>query len=272
MVHIIDCAKISENWRNRIREETEELKKQRIIPSLAIVMNPDDPASKVYVRKKWDACMELGFNFQTSFNPYSVETFAERDDIHGVIVQLPVMDGYKPRAVISRIPPKKDVDCLTAENLGQLMLGYEKFIPCTPKGIDKILYDHCGKIAGANCVIIGRSDIVGKPLAVLLTRRNATVTLCHSRTKNLAEITRKADILVSAVGVAGFVTGEMVKDGAMVIDVGINRGPDGKLCGDVRFDEVAEKAGAITPVPGGVGLMTVTALMENTLIAAKNRF
>lgn len=265
---VIDCKAISHAKRDAIKRRTAEL---GIIPTLAVILAVDDPASQVYVRNKRKACEEVGFNFEMYSNVDVVGSLVHRQDIHGILVQLPLPSGIDADKVISQIPPEKDVDALTAANLGKLVLGTYDFAPCTPSGIMTILDSVCGSVSGANCVVIGRSNIVGKPMSIMLTQKNATVTLCHSHTENLADITSRADILISAVGKAGFVTADMVKHGAIVIDVGINRNDAGKLVGDVCFDDVAGKAGAITPVPGGVGVMTVTSLLENTLIAAKKQ-
>lgn len=231
-----------------------------------------------YVNNKCKACDEVGFHSETLHMTSTsttkdvitaVERFAYRDDIHGVMVQLPLPEHIDEKAVVAAIPPHKDVDGLTPTSMGKLVLGMDTFVPCTPRGIMTVLTDEAHPLSGANCVIIGRSNIVGKPLAAMLTQANATVTLCHSKTENLADITRQADIVICAVGKAGFLTADMVSRGAVVIDVGINRNEGGELCGDVCFDEVAEKANAITPVPGGIGVMTVTSLLENTYKSAQ---
>ena len=198
-----------------------------------------------------------------------VDTLNLDSSVHGILVQLPLPEHMDETKVIVAISPEKDVDCFHPMNVGRLTSGLDGFLPCTPAGVIEILKRTGHDIAGKNCAIIGRSNLVGKPLALLMTRENATVTLCHSKTQNLAEVCRRADILVSAAGKAGLVTGDMVKDGAVVIDVGMNRNAEGKLCGDVVYDEAAEKASAVTPVPGGVGLMTVAMLMKNCIRAAK---
>lgn len=263
---VIDCKTISAMRRELIKNR---MRGMGIVPTLAVVLALDDPASQVYVRNKRKACEEVGFNFEMYSSVDAVNSLAARDDVHGILVQLPLPHGIDASKVIDNIPPEKDVDALTPTNMGRLVLGTQKFAPCTPTGIITILNAICGSVSGANCVVIGRSNIVGKPLAIMLTQQNATVTLCHSHTEDLADITSKADILISAVGKTGFVTANMVKKNAIVIDVGMNRDKNGKLCGDVCFDEVVDKVDAITPVPGGVGIMTVTALLENTLKATE---
>ena len=263
---VIDCKAISQAKRDAIKRKAAELD---ITPTLAVILAVDDPASRVYVRNKRRACEEVGFGFEMYSDINAVGELVTRQDVHGVLVQLPLPSDIDTNKVIAQIPPEKDVDALTATNLGRLVLGAYDFAPCTPSGIMTILDNVCGSVSGANCVVIGRSNIVGKPMSIMLTQKNATVTLCHSHTENLTDITSCADILISAVGKAGFVTANMVKQDAIVIDVGINRNREGKLIGDVCFDDVVRKADAITPVPGGVGIMTVTSLLENTLKAAE---
>ena len=275
MANIINCKEISTNIRKELAERASQFWVQ---PGLAVILVGDDPASEVYVRNKQRACEEVGFYSVVHRMPSTSTTdevikavtgYAQRSDIHGILVQLPLPKQIDADKVIEAIPPKKDVDGLTPVNMGKLMLGNPMFTPCTPTGVMTILRKSFGSISGANCVIIGRSNIVGKPLAAMMTQANATVTLCHSKTCDLGKITQKADILVSSVGKAGFVTADMVHYNAVVIDVGINRNAEGKLVGDVCFDGVADKVGAITPVPGGVGVMTVTSLLENTFKAAE---
>ena len=198
-----------------------------------------------------------------------VDKLNKKPEINGILVQLPLPKHLDEKAVIEAISPEKDVDAFHASNVGKIMIGDYKFLPCTPAGVMELIHSENIEISGKNCVVIGRSNIVGKPMAMLLLHENATVTVCHSRTKNLTEVCRRADILVSAVGRADFVTADMVKDGAVVIDVGMNRNADNKLCGDVKFDEVAPKCSYITPVPGGVGPMTIAMLMKNTLMAKR---
>lgn len=273
--HVIACRELSKSIRKSLADKA---RKNLMRPGLAVILVGDDPASQVYVRNKQKACEEVGF-FSTvhhmSVQDVStdgviclVKQYAARADIHGILVQLPLPAHIDAARVIAAIPPEKDVDALTPANMGRLALGDYLFAPCTPTGIMHILHHVCGSVSGANCAVIGRSNIVGKPMAAMLTQENATVTLCHSHTENLADITSRADILISSVGKTNFVTPDMVKQDAIVIDVGINRRADGKLEGDVCFEEVLQKADMVTPVPGGVGVMTVTALLENTYKAA----
>lgn len=279
MAHIIDGKKISAAARAEIAERARRLtEKTGVVPGLAVVIVGEDPASKVYVRNKKKACEEAGFYSVVAELPAEtsqeellarLEVLKADPRIHGILVQLPLPAGIDPDAVIAAIPPEKDVDAFHPENVGHIMIGDYRFLPCTPAGVMKMLEYEGIEVSGKECVVIGRSNIVGKPMAMLLLQANGTVTVCHSRTRNLAEVTRRADILVSAVGKAGFVTADMVKDGVVVIDVGMNRNAEGKLCGDVDFAAVSEKASAITPVPGGVGVMTITMLLENTVRAAE---
>ena len=279
MAHIIDGKKISAAARAEIAERARRLtEKTGVVPGLAVVIVGEDPASKVYVRNKKKACEEAGFYSVVVELPAETsqeELLARLEElkadprIHGILVQLPLPAHIDPDAVIAAIPPEKDVDAFHPENVGHIMIGDYRFLPCTPAGVMKMLEYEGIEVSGKECVVIGRSNIVGKPMAMLLLQANGTVTICHSRTRNLAEVTRRADVLVSAVGKAGFVTADMVKDGAVVIDVGMNRNAEGKLCGDVDFAAVSEKASAITPVPGGVGVMTITMLLENTVRAAE---
>lgn len=252
--------------------------KNGFVPGLTVIIVGDDPASAVYVRNKENACAAVGIHSNTYRLP--AETTEEEllalihrlnadDSVHGILVQLPLPKHICEENVLATISPSKDVDAFHAENVGHIMIGNYQFLPCTPAGVMALLERYHIPVEGKNCVVIGRSNIVGKPQAMLLLEKNGTVTICHSRTKNLADITRQADILVAAVGRPKFVTADMVKEGATVIDVGINRLPDGSLCGDVDFAEIEKKAYAITPVPGGVGPMTVTMLLYNTLTAAE---
>ena len=238
----------------------------------------DDPASRVYVNNKKKACAEVGFRSEEFALPADtdqsellalVRCLNDRSDINGILCQLPLPQGLDDKAVIKAIAPEKDVDAFSEENVGRIMIGKYDFLPCTPAGVMELIKESGVEVAGKECVVIGRSNIVGKPMAMLLLHQNGTVTICHSRTKNLAEVTKRADILVAAVGKAKFVTADMVKEGAVVIDVGMNRDENGKLCGDVDFASVEPKCAAITPVPGGVGPMTIAMLMKNTLKAAK---
>ena len=275
---LIDGKKVSGEIRNRLADEIQELKKKTgKTPGLATVLVGDDPASAVYVRNKNKICGELGF--QSFEQKLSADTSEEKllqlvgelnsnKDVHGILVQLPLPDQIDSEKILQAIDPKKDVDGFHPVNVGKLVVGNALLTPCTPTGIIALLDRYDIEISGKNAVIIGRSNIVGKPVSMLLLHRNATITICHSRTQNLEEVTRSADILVAAVGRANFVTDEMVSEGTVVIDVGINR-VDGKLTGDVDFQPVSKKASHITPVPGGVGPMTIALLMENTLKAFK---
>ncbi|MGN1410837.1 MAG: bifunctional methylenetetrahydrofolate dehydrogenase/methenyltetrahydrofolate cyclohydrolase FolD [Eubacteriales bacterium] len=282
MAHIIDGKKISAAARANIKERTAEFEaKTGIRPGLAVVIVGEDPASQVYVRNKKRGCEEVGFYSEVHELPESTtqEELEERLEeiksnpmIHGILVQLPLPKHLDEKRVIDIIPPEKDVDAFHPINTGKIMIGDYSFLPCTPAGVMKMLEYENISVEGKECVVVGRSNIVGKPMAMLLLHSNGTVTVCHSRTKNLAEVTKRADILVAAVGKAKFITADMVKEGAVVIDVGMNRNSEGKLCGDVDFDEVSKVASAITPVPGGVGVMTITMLLENTLRAAELAF
>ncbi|MCR5682603.1 MAG: bifunctional methylenetetrahydrofolate dehydrogenase/methenyltetrahydrofolate cyclohydrolase FolD [Clostridiales bacterium] len=275
---ILDGKKISAAVREDIKARAAALTERTgIVPGLAVILVGENPASQVYVRNKKKACEEAGFYSVVITMPADTaqETLLEMIEelkadrqIHGILVQLPLPPQIDEQAVIAAIPPEKDVDAFHPENVGHIMIGDHRFLPCTPAGVMKMLEIEDIPVAGRECVVIGRSNIVGKPMAMLLLQANGTVTICHSKTKNLPEVTRRADILVSAVGKAGFVTADMVKPGAVVIDVGMNRNAEGKLCGDVDFPAVSEIASAITPVPGGVGVMTITMLLENTLRAA----
>ena len=278
MAKIIDGKAVSARVRAEVAAETVELKKKGITPGLAVIIVGDDPASRVYVNNKKKACAEVGFKSEEFALPADtdqtelialVKCLNERSDISGILCQLPLPNGLDDKEVIKAISPKKDVDAFSEENVGKIMVGQYDFLPCTPAGVMELIKESGVEVAGKECVVIGRSNIVGKPMAMLLLHQNGTVTICHSRTRDLAEITRRADILVAAVGKAKFVTGDMVKEGAVVIDVGMNRDENGKLCGDVDFASVEPKCSAITPVPGGVGPMTIAMLMKNTLMAAK---
>ena len=256
----------------------EPLEEKGLQPGIAVVIVGDDPASRIYVNNKKKACSEVGIYSEEYALPASttqeeltdlIHQLNENPAIHGILVQSPLPKGLDEKAVVENIDPKKDVDAFHALNVGKIMIGDFEFLPCTPAGVIELLDRYGVAIEGKRCVVIGRSNIVGKPMAMLLLHRNGTVTICHSRTKNLAEICREADILVAAVGKAKFVTKDMVKPGAVVIDVGMNRNENGKLCGDVDFDEVEPLASYITPVPGGVGPMTIAMLMKNVVSAAK---
>ena len=266
--------------KERVAAEVAELKEKGIEPCLAVIMVGENPASQVYVKGKVKDCAECGIKSleihlpaETTQNELlqKLAELAGDAGVHGLLVQLPLPAHIDEKTVIEAIPPQKDVDGFTAVNVGRMMIGEECFLPCTPAGCMEMIRSTGVSISGKNAVVIGRSNIVGKPAAMLLLRENATVTICHSRTENLKQVCANADILVAAVGRAGFVTGDMVKPGAVVIDVGINRNAQGKLCGDVDYDAAAEKAGYITPVPGGVGLMTRAMLMQNTLQAAQKQ-
>lgn len=277
---IINGKEISAQIRAEIREECAAFVARRgYAPGLAVIIVGEDPASQVYVRNKARACEEVGFYSEVLRMPERTtqeELNAEIDRlnadsrIHGILVQLPLPRHLDEAAVTLRIDPRKDVDAFHPYNVGKIMLGEPGFQPCTPAGVMELLRRSGIDPAGKRCVVIGRSNIVGKPMALLLLAANGTVTVCHSRTKDLADVTREAEILVSAVGRAGFVRADMVRPGAVVIDVGMNRDTDGKLVGDVDFPAVEKVASAITPVPGGVGPMTITMLLRNTLRAAEN--
>lgn len=278
MAQRIDGKAVAAQVRGRVAEEAAALKARGVFPGLAVVIVGDDPASRIYVNNKKKACAEVGFHSEEYALPKEasqaelldlVKRLNQDPKINGILVQSPLPQGLDEAALVEAIDPKKDVDAFHPYNVGKLMQGRQIFQPCTPAGVIELLRAAQVEIAGKNCVVIGRSDIVGKPMAMLLMQNNGTVTVCHSRTQGLPEICRRADILVSAVGKAGFVTGDMVKPGAAVIDVGMNRDKNGKLCGDVVFDEAEPVAGCITPVPGGVGPMTIAMLMQNTLTAAK---
>ncbi len=279
MGKLISGKEVSTSIRAKIKEEAQKLRDDYgIQPGLAVILVGNDPASQIYVRNKQKACEEVGFHaFEYRLNENSTQeqlldligVLNKDNKVHGILVQLPLPDHIDPQTVINTISPEKDVDAFHPINVGKIMLGDYEFLPCTPAGVMELIDSTGVEISGKNCVVVGRSNIVGKPMAMLLLHRNATVTICHSRTKNLAEVCAGADILVSAVGKAHFITTDMVKEGAMVIDVGMNHDENGKLCGDVEFSTVEPKASYITPVPGGVGPMTITMLMKNTLRAAE---
>ena len=281
MAELISGKVVSASVREEIKREVEELKdKKSIVPGLAVILVGDDPASAVYVRNKHKGCIETGirsYQIELPTDTSEEELLSKIDelnadsDVHGILVQLPLPKHISEQKVIDRISPKKDVDAFHPQNVGKIMLGTYEFLPCTPAGVMELLKYYNVSIEGKECVVLGRSNIVGKPMAHLLLAKNGTVTVCHSRTKNLGDVTRRADILVVAIGKAKFVGADMIKPGAVVIDVGINRGEDGKLCGDVDFDAVSDVASMITPVPGGVGPMTITMLLKNTLTAAKKK-
>lgn len=280
MSQIIDGKELAKNIRLKLKEEVEELKKAEINPKLAVIMVGEDKASKVYVKNKSKACEEVGVEFEEYLLPANtkmkdllelIEKLNNDITIHGILVQSPLPEGLDANEAFKTISPKKDVDGFNPINVGKLSLNQDCFVSCTPFGIIKMLEAYNIAIEGANAVVIGRSNIVGKPLAKCLLNKNATVTVCHSKTKSLKEITSKADILVAAIGKPKFVTADMVKEGATIIDVGINRMEDGKLVGDTDFENIKEKVNYITPVPGGVGPMTIAMLMYNVVKAAKQQ-
>lgn len=277
MAKIISGKEVSAKVKNEVKEKALELKNKGIEIGLAVVIVGDDPASRVYVNNKKKACEEVGFNSYEYALPAEtteeellalVDKLNKDDKINGILVQLPVPKHINETAIINAISPDKDVDAFHPVNVGKIMIGDYAFLPCTPAGVMELIDSTGVEIAGKSCVVIGRSNIVGKPMSMLLLHRSGTVTICHSKTKNLKEICANADILVAAVGRPNFVTGDMVKEGAVVIDVGINRLENGKLCGDVNYEEAEKKAAFITPVPGGVGPMTIAMLMKNTLTSA----
>ena len=278
MYKIMDGKEVSAYVKQQVKLQTDKLKEQGIEPCLAVIIVEGDPASRVYVNNKKRACEVCGIKSLEYALPADVseeellgliDKLNNDGSVHGILCQLPVPKHIDEKKVIDAISPSKDVDGFSAVNVGKIWLGDYEFSPCTPMGVIELLDYYKIPLEGKNCVIVGRSNIVGKPMAALLLERNATVTVCHSRTKDLAFFTKNADVIVAAVGRANFITGDMVSDGAVVIDVGINRLPNGKLCGDVDFDSVKEKASYITPVPGGCGPMTIAVLMKNTLAAAK---
>ena len=278
-MQIIDGKKVSAEVKSKVKKQTEELiARHGITPGLAVVIVGDDPASRVYVNNKKKACEAVGFKSEEYALPAEtsqeellelVNTLNGKKDINGILVQLPLPKHLDDKSVIAAISSEKDVDAFHAVNVGKIMLGEYDFLPCTPAGVMEMLHQYEIPVEGKQCVVIGRSNIVGKPMGMLLLHENGTVTICHSRTKNLKEACLRADILVVAIGKAKFITADMVKDGAVVIDVGMNRDENGKLCGDVDFENVKDKCSYITPVPGGVGPMTIATLMKNTIKACK---
>ena len=276
MAKIIDGKVISAAVKQRIADNVKALSKEGKVPGLAVIIVGEDPASKVYVANKKKACEQIGMISEeyalpeTTTNEELLDLINElnnKKEINGILCQLPLPKHLDEQLVINAILPEKDVDAFHPQNVGKIMTGDYDFLPCTPAGIMEMLAFENIDITGKTCVVVGRSNIVGKPMSMLLLHKNGNVTICHSKTKNLKEVCLTADILVAAVGRANFITADMVKEGAVVIDVGINRLENGKLCGDVKFDEVSEKASYITPVPGGVGPMTIATLMQNTLTA-----
>lgn len=279
MSNIIDGKLVSSAVKERVKNEVAELNQKGVSVCLAVILVGEDPASQVYVSNKKKACEQLGIISQEYLLPENttqdellslVKKLNNDKTVNGILCQLPLPKGLDENAIIEAIDPNKDVDAFHPVNVGRIMIGDYDFLPCTPAGVMEMLKFYNIDISGKECVVIGRSNIVGKPMSMLLLHKNGTVTTAHSKTKDLSDVTRRADILVAAVGRANFVTADMVKDGAVVIDVGINR-IDGKLYGDVDFNTVKEKASYITPVPGGVGPMTIATLMQNTLTAAKRQ-
>lgn len=281
MAKLIDGKQVSAQVKEQVRAEAAAIyEKHGIQAGLAVVIVGNDPASRVYVNNKKKACEAVGFqSFEYALPEETtqeellelVETLNNDPKVNGILVQLPVPKHIDDTAIINAISPEKDVDAFHPENVGRIMIGDYAFLPCTPAGVMELIDSTGVEISGKKCVVIGRSNIVGKPMAMLLLHRSGTVTICHSRTLDLPSVTREADILVAAVGRANFVTADMVKEGAVVIDVGINRLDNGKLCGDVDFAAVEPKASWITPVPGGAGPMTIAMLMKNTLTAMKKQ-
>ena len=277
MAKLLMGKEVSARIKAELKTEVENLKKEGINPGLAVIIVGEDPASQVYVRNKEHACEECGIYSEKY--ALTAETTQEellklidelnnKSSISGILVQLPVPKHIDEKTIINAIAPNKDVDAFHPVNVGKIMVGNYDFVPCTPAGVMELIKESGIDVSGKECVIVGRSNIVGKPQAMLLLHQNGTVTICHSKTKNLAEKTKNADILVAAVGIPNFIKGDMIKEGAVVIDVGINRLENKKLCGDVEFESAEKVAGAITPVPGGVGPMTIAMLMKNTVKAA----
>ena len=277
MAKLLMGKEVSARIKAELKTEVENLKKEGINPGLAVIIVGEDPASQVYVRNKERACEECGIYSEKY--ALTAETTQEellklidelnnKSSISGILVQLPVPKHIDEKTIINAIAPNKDVDAFHPVNVGKIMVGNYDFVPCTPAGVMELIKESGIDVSGKECVIVGRSNIVGKPQAMLLLHQNGTVTICHSKTKNLAEKTKNADILVAAVGIPNFIKGDMIKEGAVVIDVGINRLENKKLCGDVEFESAEKVAGAITPVPGGVDPMTIAMLMKNTVKAA----
>jgi methylenetetrahydrofolate dehydrogenase (NADP+)/methenyltetrahydrofolate cyclohydrolase len=278
MADLIDGKKVASEIKNAIKRDVEELKSKGIIPNLAVILVGDNPASKKYVASKEKTCAELGIKGSVFRLPHDIsqadlinhiDMLNADSAVNGILVQLPLPKGLNEKEIMNRIAPTKDVDGFGPHALGKLVLDEPVFIPCTPHGVIKMLEAYNIDISGKHAVVVGRSIIVGKPLALLLLRKNATVTICHSKTPNIKEECLKADILCVAIGKAGFIKGDMVKSGAVVIDIGINVTPEGKIVGDVDFEAAKEKASYITPVPGGAGPMTIAMLMYNSVLAAK---
>lgn len=277
MSKLIDGKLVAESVKQEVKKEVAALSKKGVSVGLAVILVGEDEASKIYVRRKGETCRELGINSYEHILDSSItqsellsliEKLNKEPSVNGILCQLPLPNHIDKNAVISAIDPIKDVDGFNPQNVGKMFLGQGGLLPCTPAGILKLLEFYNIQAVGKHCVIVGRSDIVGKPLSALLIKQDATVTVCHSKTKNLEQVTRMADILISATGKAGLITADMVKENAVIIDVGMNR-ENGRLCGDVDFINVGEKVSHITPVPGGVGPMTIAMLMQNTVNAAK---
>jgi len=280
MAKIIDGKAISLQIREEIKAEVEKMKEAGVTPGLAVIIVGEDPASKVYVKNKRLACENTGIYSELYELPEStteeellelIKRLNADEKIDGILVQLPLPKHIRENVVIESISPNKDVDAFHAVNVGKIMIGNYDFLPCTPAGVMALLERSEIDVAGKECVVVGRSNIVGKPMSMLLLHANGTVTTCHSRTKDLASVCRRADILVVAIGKPNFIKGDMIKEGAVVIDVGVNRLPDGKLAGDVDFASAEKVASYITPVPGGVGPMTITMLLKNTIKSASKR-
>ena len=276
MAKILDGKTVSQRIKDELKNEVDTLKEKGINPGLAVIIVGDDPASRVYVDNKKKACAQIGIYSEEYALPEStsqeellalIDKLNNKKEINGILVQLPVPKHINEETIINAIAPEKDVDAFHPVNVGKIMVGNFDFVPCTPAGVMELISESGIDVCGKECVVVGRSNIVGKPQAMLLLHKNGTVTICHSKTKDLAEKTKNADILVAAVGIPNFITGDMVKEGAVVIDVGINR-VDKKLVGDVHFESAEKVASAITPVPGGVGPMTIAMLMKNTVRAA----
>lgn len=279
MAILMDGKELAKKIRGKLKEEVEQLKKDGITPKLAVVMVGEDKASQVYVRNKSRACDEIGIAFEEFLLPDTtkmeellalIDSLNDRDDIDGILLQSPIPKHLDINLAFNRISPEKDVDGFNPINVGRLSIGEDSFVSCTPAGVVRMLEEYDIEMEGKHAVILGRSNIVGKPLIQCMLKKNATVTVCHSRTKQIEEITKQADILIAAIGKAKFVKADMVKDGAVVVDVGINRTEEGKLVGDVDFETVEKKVKAITPVPGGVGPMTIAMLMNNVIKASSN--
>ena len=280
MYQLIDGKDLAKNIRQELKKENDKLKEKGINAKLAVILVGDDSASKIYVKNKSKACNDVGIEFEeilldsnTTMDKLLnvIENLNLREDINGILLQSPIPKGLNIQEAFEKIDYRKDVDGFNPINVGKLMIGQDGFIPCTPYGIVRMLEEYNIPVEGKNAVVIGRSNIVGKPLSQCLLNKNATVTVCHSRTRDIQNVTKNADILISAVGKINMVTEDMVKDGAVVIDVGMNRKENGKLAGDVDFENVKEKTSYITPVPGGVGPMTIAMLMNNVIKATKQQ-